>query len=542
MKASQIGIWVLLSFLCIIILSWIASSLISSKLEEAIPRYEFGTFKTKVGDVKVKLLVGNLTLHDVQLYDTVGFGSVSTTKIRFQGIQLLKLIFNKKIALRKVLINGANISLYLDENNKLILPQENNKTSKYNLIGIDKVQIIKANFLISQADPSKIDPGKIDSSKTDPSKTDHSKADHSKADSIFNTEFNLDLWAISNTNLKRFSYNKTNFDSLSFFLRNGSYRLANGLHNISYDTISYRGSENRLTIDLLLLKSRFAKYEIGKHTGVETDWFDFTVKGINMENIQLQNLISQNALIMSQIEINHFTGIAFKDKRLPFPEKPDTKLPIELLHSLPITLHIDSIILKDANIEYAERVKDSKKAGAVTFNNLSANIKNLSNIDSLITAPTTMHASANVMNEALLTANFIFPNVKYPRSYSAKGVMGSMDIASFNPILEQNASVLVESGKVNKLSFDFVYNNDDSKGNLYFDYNDLKISIIDKSDNKIKKTQTFLINNILLHKENLKTEKSFREGNVSFSRNKKRSIFNYWWKSLFSGIKNSVIL
>lgn len=244
---------------------------------------------------------------------------------------------------------------------------------------------------------------------------------------------------------------------------------------------------------------------------------------------------------MSQIEISKFTGFAFKDKRLPFPEKPNKNLPMELLDSLPFTLHVDSIKIEDTNIEYAERVKDSKEAGSVTFNNITAIIKNLSNIDSLITGPTTMHAIANVMNEATLTADFIFPNIKFSHLYSVKGDLESMDIASFNPILKQNAAVLVKSGKINDLSFDFIYNNEHSQGTLCFDYIDLKIDIIDKRDSRVKKTQTFLINNILLHKHNTRAKEPFREGNISFSRDKKRSIFNYWWKSIYSGIKSTAI-
>ena len=74
MKISRIWLWTLLSFICIAILLWIVSSLLSSKLEQQIPKYEFGSFKAKVRDVNINLFTGNVVIRDAQLYDTLGSG------------------------------------------------------------------------------------------------------------------------------------------------------------------------------------------------------------------------------------------------------------------------------------------------------------------------------------------------------------------------------------------------------------------------------------------------------------------------------------
>lgn len=516
MKISQIALWAVIFLICIVILSLTSSSLISNKLEQQIPQFTFGTFKAKVQDVNVNIITGNISIHDAQLYDTLGPGLISLPEIKLKNIKVLKLLINKEIALSKIVIDSAIINIYLDKDNQLIIPENKNKSSKYNLGEIGLFQINKASLTIN-------------------------KQDSIAVGSIYKTQIDLDLWEIAANESKQYSYNSLNFDSLSFYLQDGLYQFGNKLYSIYYNTIGYNTHNSNLNIDQLLLKSNYSQYEIGKQTGTETDWLDFTIQDIVVENILLNNLLKDTALISSQIRIKNFTGFAFKDKRLPLGQKPDTKLPMELFNSLPLAFHIDSAVIEDANIEYSERAPNSQEAGVVTFNNLTAIIKNLSNIESLITAPTTMQARAKVMDKGTLAANFIFPNIKYPESYSAKGHLNSMSMEAFNPILKQNASVIIKSGEFKHLEFDFQYNNEQSKGELRFEYEGLKIALLDQSKSKVKTTKTFLANNILLNQDNLATEKSFRTGEISFNRNKKRSVFNFWWKSILSGIKSTAL-
>lgn len=496
---------------------WILSFLLSQELEERIRAINIGAYKTTIRDVKISLSADNIVLLDVRLNDTLGAVCVSIPEIRLEGVHLVSIIFQRKMILDKILVKEPNINLHSGLDKKIILPQKRIHTSKFNLLDFGRLQILNGRLLVDNQDSI-------------------------KQDSIFSTQFYVDMWGISTYRLKKYTYRETSFDSIHFLLKNGNYKLPNKLYRIKYQLIKYSSNEKQLNIDSIVLKSEYPKYEIGKQTGTETDWFDFNVQGICMENIRLNDLLSDSALISSQIRIKNFAGMAFKDKRLPFPEKPDTKLPMEMFNSLPLACHIDSIIVENADIEYAERVDESNNAGMVSFNKLSAKIENMSNIDSLIAAPTTMYVSAKVMNKAILTANFVFPNVKYPGPYRAKGQMGRMQIESFNPMLRQNASIIVKSGEIKQFSFDFQYNNERSDGNLYFEYTNLKIALFNQSDYKIKTVKSFFVNTIALHKENLKDNHSFRKGSIAFERDKKKSIFNFWWKSLLSGIKSIAIL
>ena len=213
-----------------------------------------------------------------------------------------------------------------------------------------------------------------------------------------------------------------------------------------------------------------------------------------------------------------------------------------MIQDLPFQMHGDSILIENGSIKYAERVKNSKDDGAVTFSQLHAKIYCLSTVDRLIDRQTTMHAEARVMNEGWLKADFIFPNQKFPHVNQASGTLSSMPMKAFNSIVTQNASVFVEDGYLKQLTFNFTYNNNQSNGDLIFEYDDLNVHVLDRDDNSTKKIQSLITNTFLLHKKNLREDKSFREGTISFERDQKKSIFNYWWKSILSGIKSIAIL
>jgi hypothetical protein len=69
----------------------------------------------------------------------------------------------------------------------------------------------------------------------------------------------------------------------------------------------------------------------------------------------------------------------------------------------------------------------------------------------------------------------------------------------------------------------------------------LAVAINEQKDksNIAKKIGSFLINNFVIEKEN-QPDKNFRPGSIEFERDTTRSIFNFWWKSIASGLESSI--
>ncbi len=316
--------------------------------------------------------------------------------------------------------------------------------------------------------------------------------------------------------------------------------LPGGLYRLEANQLLYDSEDSEVRLDSFSLKSEFAKYEIAHQTGVQTDWFDINSKTVTLKNLNLNAALNDTAFIASGLWMNDFTMTVFRDKRLPFPDKPDTKLPAEMIDNLPFGLHIDSLLMQNANIRYEEHWENNDQPGAVTFNNLEAKINDISNSPDLIRGETIIKVACNVLNDAPFKVQFTFPNKKYPVAYRTEGRLGPMPMDPFNSLFRSSASTDINSGTIKELKFGFTYNNEHSAGNMNFEYENLKVSLFDAEDGDTKKIKSFLLNTFVVRDQNPDKNGNLKQGKISFDRDKDKSIFNYWWKSVLSGIKDIV--
>lgn len=340
----------------------------------------------------------------------------------------------------------------------------------------------------------------------------------------------------TDTTQKQFDFGELEISAGSF-----QYTFEDSLYTFSAKQLAVNSLEKSVKINEASLVSNYSKYEIGHRTGVETDWYNIVFGAINMDGFDLEALKTNKSVQLVFVSFEKFEAEIFRDKRLPFPDKPDTKLPMDIINSLPFKLHIDSALIKDGMVKYEEHVKDAKNTGAIEFTKLHTSLYEISNNEMLIDKPTLMKANARVMGGPLLDIVFEFSNKKFPIEHHVTGSLQPMEMGLVNPILHANLAAEIEHGKIDTFRFNFHYDNDVSHGSLLMEYSNLKVNLIDREDSSVKGLKTFLINEIALHSSNQRYENNFQSGEIDFERHKKKSVFNYWWKSLLSGIKSVII-
>ncbi len=163
-----------------------------------------------------------------------------------------------------------------------------------------------------------------------------------------------------------------------------------------------------------------------------------------------------------------------------------------------------------------------------------------------------MTAKASLMGQGdiLLYANMPWNGGKQTH---LEGSIQDFPITKINAMLQPTANIKVESGNMEKLSFKFAYNNVRSDGEIELNYTDLKL-VTFKEDNKGNEKgnkareglmqkdnlKTFILNTFIIRKNmDEKVPEEKRTGTVMFYRDDRKSIFNYWIKSLLSGIKSA---
>ncbi|MFW5726648.1 MAG: hypothetical protein ACOCW4_02170, partial [bacterium] len=196
-------------------------------------------------------------------------------------------------------------------------------------------------------------------------------------------------------------------------------------------------------------------------------------------------------------------------------------------------------------ISYAERAAEGEEDGVITFENINANLRHLTNDrrlwkDSLYMS---MDIVTEVMGEGDLRLSFQFPLADDSLQFSASGNLGPMDLTAFNRILEPVAFVHIKEGTSESLKFAFTGNRYRSNGVLRFRYNDLSILMLDKQRGRVgfdEKLGSFIANAFVLKASNPKGA-FMRIGKIDYERDGAKAMFHYWWHSLLTGIKSSIM-
>jgi hypothetical protein len=311
--------------------------------------------------------------------------------------------------------------------------------------------------------------------------------------------------------------------------------------------------DHSFQFDTLRIIPSFSKVQFGRRAGNDIDRIEGVVPFFKLSGLNLQYT---DTLIVdaAKADVQFFLKV-FHDKRLPHKKKI-VELPIAQLKKLPFGLLIDKLEVVKSYVEYEEVPANADEAGRIFFDNLEATITSLTS-DRGDEGESVMNAKAHFMGKGLLSVEVNLPHDLEKKS-SVKGSLQNLQFEKLNSMVEPAANIRFESGTLNRLDFSFRYNDDVSDGEVSLNYQDLKlvsfrtdeqIEKVGKKRRNRKKTseelkrdnlKTFIINSFLVKKnmdENVPEEK--RTGTVHFERDKVRSVFNFWWKSLFTGLKSA---
>lgn len=316
-----------------------------------------------------------------------------------------------------------------------------------------------------------------------------------------------------------------------------------GLHSFAVSALDFNSRGERLEIDSFQVIPNYNKPDFARIAQIQKTRLDITIPTITFEGISLNRLLSDSTLEVSRIRIPGATVHAYRDKRYPFVRDWIMPLPVEGMRRLPVNLKIDSILINNAEIAYEEfSEKGLPQTGTITFNKLDASF---ANVNTELKQPDknafcTLVATCKVMNSGNLHATFKMP-LNETVNYEAFGNVRAMDLKSLGPALGNLTRIEISDGTLNDLRFNFSYNDDVSKGEVLINYKDLKLAALKKEKNthETNKLLTVVINAVIKSDKDKSVDKSKRTGSIDIERDKKRFVFQFWWKSLLDGLQST---
>lgn len=451
---------------------------------------------------------------------------VQIDSIVIAGVKTPKALLAKELVGGKVEVSGARIRIMVEHFKKdptVYNPAPDlarQLLGKLLKIAIDSVKIKDATVLV----------GSLDSSET---------YFRGNKVSLLLAHFFIDSSTRKDSTTILFSHDLA-LDCKELLLPSGNKK-----YTIGVDSLRFTSTDNTLHVAQIRIKPLLSELAFAASFPMQKDRYDLLLKDIDLRHID-RRALWRKTIHFDSLVIGESAFRIYRDLSRP----PDTtskvgKYPQQQLMRLPFPLSIGKIIFRHSFIEYKEKNARSLLAGRVQFHDVRATIQNVTNrrADMRNDHRCIVDFHARFLNKAPITARLALflgdPNGRF----TIEGNLDDLDAPALNPVTEPMALARLEKGKIHRLHFAIRGTDSAADGEVKLSYNDLKVSMLKKDRNDggyDKKGLATIFANIVIKNSSRGANPGTED--VHFDRIVNKSIFNLIWKTLFTGIKKSVVM
>ena len=356
--------------------------------------------------------------------------------------------------------------------------------------------------------------------------------------SMFNNKVNLSFEGIQ-LGENQPPNNLLNSQSFTISTTNLAARSKDEMYEFTIDSLIYKSSRNSVRLQNLGITPLADKRRFQLKTGYQTDVVNAKIEFVEFTGINEKRWLQDNVLDARKLLIGTAVLDIYRNKRFPFNDKQRPEWPQNHIKKLNQPFVFDSVVLLNSRIKYSELLPIFDEPGTVEFTEFKLQGGRLTNIIEELNKNKIFHlnAEARLQNEGLLKAQFAFDMKSPDYEHTVKGSLGPMPLTPLNTMLMKTAPVAVESGSLNRLDFNISFKGDTAQGEMYMVYDNLRIAVLDYSNEDAQKAwlTSFLANRLKINNQN-QGGNTPKPVNIEHDRDESRSIFNFWWKSLYSGV------
>lgn len=360
-----------------------------------------------------------------------------------------------------------------------------------------------------------------------------------KSDSVKNTLFvRFPKIQLKKTEVNRnslasglpFKYESYQVKADSFFFN------INEQHDLTVDEISL--NDSFLDIKNIEMRPLYDKEEFQRHIPYEKDRFELQIAGLKLNS---WNWGMENDSLMLQspmVQIKQMDLELYRDKQVK--DDPRHKaMYSKTIRDLPIKLKLDTVKLSNTEIKYEERVKADRKPGMVNFTELNASIYNLTNMGmNTPDFPTTnIEVETLFMGEANLKVNWNFDISNKMDVFRISGDLDNISGEGINQFLKPALNVKAQGG-IRDMQFDYSGNRNKASGQMKLVYNDFKVEVL-KEDGESKNNFLSALANLIISNDATSEERTQKD--ITATRTKTKSFWNYLWKMVRNGALKSFL-
>jgi hypothetical protein len=528
--AIIIGVIAILILSINIILGSIVSKVVNKQLEKINKK---GVVIIKIEDVNIDIITSSLTLKNMSVSpDSLSFenfkvgkankptfSKIFLKKLKIKGFSIFKILLFDEIIAKKIIVDGMKLTLY-----KSNLYHKKKATKKP--ISIDSIFIEGVK--------------KIDLSKIEFFNLDFEIIDIQKNEPLFS--YTLKECEIDGIDLDTDdnNYFKLNKEDLKINLKKQQFNLTNGNYAILFDEINYNYGENSISISNFKFKPTISKFKLAQTYKYNKEVFTVETKKINFYGFYLDSILNTGTVIIDSLVVDALNLDIFKNQTKPFDLNKRPKFINQTLKNLEQPINIGLVIVKNSVFKYQEKHKNSKELMTVDITDFNAEINFITSIkDSLKTAKElTINLKGNLCKVAPVNIDIFMPYNTWNNSFSFTGSVGKGNFTAFNQAIYPATGLKFKDGTLNSIQFNVQGTPTKTNGKMSMLYSGLKANLA--SEKKQKKGLNWLANSILLT-ENPSEKGKLRIALIEFERVQYKGFGNLLWKSVMSGLVNTVV-
>lgn len=338
----------------------------------------------------------------------------------------------------------------------------------------------------------------------------------------------------------------------NFLLKFGDINLEAKDSTILFPKISYKAdianlkikNSSLINLDGIKYIQFFPEDISGRKKGKKPNKYSLSISEIALKNISLEDLINEGTVSIGSVLIKGPELDIERNRNLVRTRRrKEKKLPQQILREAKLIIKTDLLQIKNGSLKYKEIARGQWRGESIWFTEINTRITNITNHKSIMRSgiESKVEVSAKLMGKSLLKGKIIIPVNNRNDQFFFSGSLSKTDPKILNRFLIRNSRIKINKGLVKELTFSVKADRERSEGNMKLIYNNLKISLLRKKDiRKKRKLYTFIANTILYESNPSRKKRKHRKGRIKFLRVQKRSIFNYMWKSILSGIKSTI--
>ena len=498
----------------LILLSFGLSYYVTKKLPTIIKDQKDFPYNVSYKNLDINLISGSFAIQNAYLApkDSLQAAMKQGAFARVESIEVNNfsvwaVLFNNHIKVNEVIITKPEIILYhrkekYDTQKDFVKPFENSITTK--------------SLTIKQGSFKMVD------SLLNPKLT------------AGNINFTLTNIKIDSTSLKKdvpIRYRDYSLSCDSLFYDAGKF------YTIAVNRLST--TDSNLSLKDFAMKPKQNRVQFTKMQAKELDQFNLRAGSVSIPNLDWGYIRDTLYVHAPEMTLDKVYANIYRSK-VPADDYSRKKLYSEMLRTMKFDIDVKKLNIINTTIEYEEQLSFAKPAAKVTFTKFDAKIANvyspIGKPKSVKLPSTVLDVKCIFMKSSPLRVTWSFNTLDESDAFSIMGHLQNIDSERVDPVTTplMNAKT---NGTIKEVKFNMNGNAYKGKGTFAINYDDLTVDLLKKDGKKENKLMSTVANMVVKND----TDGKLKQTNVEVDRIRHKSVFNFLWRFVEQGLKQSVL-